>query len=597
MKKIFSIFAVMLFMASAVSAKTVYCKAPAWWADGAVSGVYAWGDGVPSNAEWPGVRMEAVAGEENMWKFDLDDKYTMLVFTRLNPKDCGAGEEGCNFYWGAKTEDLSIPADKDLYTITNETGTWDPNKVTGEWSKYEASGEPEDAYYLKNGWNGESEWTWKKMTKDGDNYKLENVVFGGEGVNYNSKASDTDSKWVALKDFQGDKIGAFDTVSFVLAPAAGTITATLLGKYVAPADPDYYMKNGWNGGAWEWKKMTKVGDGTHKLENVVFGGEGVNYNKVAADAESEWVAADAFKGEKVEKLDTVTLVLNPAKKEVTATLIGKYVAPEHPYVALIGEMNGWDGGKNPLVAEADGKTASVKVNLELNANNGYGFKILVGSVGLSVHGGENWYSLNRDWTTVKLDWVDENSDPVWLNMDVAGEYTFTWNYADSTITVTFPAKGEDPETKLANGFYLIGKVSGVAPTGDWNYEALKAEHLFAKNAGAGEVEEYTLEVQLVEGDEFQVVRCDNDALGAWYPGGEDTNYKVDAAHAGKQTIYFRPNKDGGEDWWKNCIFVTASATAIDNTAVEAKAVKTVVNGMLVIEKAGVRYNVMGQIVK
>lgn len=592
MKKIFSIFAAMLFMASAVSAKTVYCKAPAWWTtDGAVVGIYAWGDGVDPNAGWPGVVMSAVENEEGVFSFDLDDKYTNCIFTR------GAQKNDAMEYWTAKTDDLAIPSDKDLYTITSETAIWDPAKVTGEWSKYEASGEPEDAYYLKNGWNGDSEWTWKKMTKDGDNYKLENVVFGGSGVNYNSKASDTDSKWVELKDFQGDKIGAFDTVSFVLAPAAGTITATLLGKYVAPADPDYYMKNGWNGGEWEWKKMTKIGDGTHKLENVVFGGEGVNYNKVAADAESEWVAADAFKGDKVGKLDTVTLVLDPAKKEVTATLIGKYVAPEHPYVALIGDMNGWDSGKNPLVAEADGKTASVKVNLELGANNGYGFKILVGSVGLSVHGGEKWYSLNRDWTTVKLDWVDENSDPVWLNMDVAGEYTFTWNYADSTITVTFPAKGEDPETKLANGYYLIGKVNGTAPAGDWNYEALKAEYLFAKNAGAGEVEEYTLEVQLVEGDEFQIVRCDNDALGAWYPGGENTNYKVDVAHAGKQTIYFRPNKDGGEDWWKNCIFVTGSATAIDNTAVEAKAVKTVVNGMLVIEKASVRYNVMGQIVK
>ena len=39
------------------------------------------------------------------------------------------------------------------------------------------------------------------------------------------------------------------------------------------------------------------------------------------------------------------------------------------------------------------------------------------------------------------------------------------------------------------------------------------------------------------------------------------------------------------------------ATAIDNTAVETKAVKTLRNGILVIEKAGVRYNVMGQIIR
>ena len=40
-----------------------------------------------------------------------------------------------------------------------------------------------------------------------------------------------------------------------------------------------------------------------------------------------------------------------------------------------------------------------------------------------------------------------------------------------------------------------------------------------------------------------------------------------------------------------------TATALTNTAIETKAVKTIENGMLVIEKAGVRYNVLGQIVR
>ena len=39
------------------------------------------------------------------------------------------------------------------------------------------------------------------------------------------------------------------------------------------------------------------------------------------------------------------------------------------------------------------------------------------------------------------------------------------------------------------------------------------------------------------------------------------------------------------------------ATALTNTAVETKAVKTLRNGILVIEKAGVRYNAMGQIIR
>ena len=41
----------------------------------------------------------------------------------------------------------------------------------------------------------------------------------------------------------------------------------------------------------------------------------------------------------------------------------------------------------------------------------------------------------------------------------------------------------------------------------------------------------------------------------------------------------------------------ATPTALDNAAVEGKAVKFIENGVLYIEKAGVRYNVMGQIIK
>jgi len=45
------------------------------------------------------------------------------------------------------------------------------------------------------------------------------------------------------------------------------------------------------------------------------------------------------------------------------------------------------------------------------------------------------------------------------------------------------------------------------------------------------------------------------------------------------------------------IIAKATPTAIDNAAVEGKAVKFIENGVLYIEKAGVRYNVMGQAVK
>ena len=100
-------------------------------------------------------------------------------------------------------------------------------------------GEPEKEYELKNCWD-DGEWKWRATVKDGDDYKLENVVFGGQGVNWREVGSATDGTWVPVADFLGDNtIAKFDTVTLALNPTAGTITATLIGKYIdpTPADP------------------------------------------------------------------------------------------------------------------------------------------------------------------------------------------------------------------------------------------------------------------------------------------------------------------------------------------------------------------------
>jgi len=137
MKKLFAIFAAVLFSASLFAGNKIYCKVTQpWWASGAAVGVYAWGDAAPG-MEWPGVRMEAVAGDEGVWSIELDAAYTSCVFTRMNPNNCAESDMDCSLYWGAKTDDLTIPTDgKNLFTITTEAETWDPAKVAGDWSVY-----------------------------------------------------------------------------------------------------------------------------------------------------------------------------------------------------------------------------------------------------------------------------------------------------------------------------------------------------------------------------------------------------------------------------------------------------------------------------
>ena len=140
--------------------KTFYCKvAQDWWkADGAAVGVYAFADGDVKNAEWPGVRMTAVEGEADLWKIDLDvNAYEKIIFTRVNAS-------GDIAYWGAKTADLEIPADKDLYTITSTEAVWGDPGVAGEWSVYGEGPvvvEPTlaNGFYLIGKINGVEGWT------------------------------------------------------------------------------------------------------------------------------------------------------------------------------------------------------------------------------------------------------------------------------------------------------------------------------------------------------------------------------------------------------------------------------------------------------
>ena len=135
MRKLFSILGALLLCTvvwTTANAETqrVYCSmTQSWWtADAAAVAAYAWTDGVDPNAAWPGVRMNAVAGEDGLWYIDLDTKYKKVIFTRVNASGTIAD-------WGAKTQDQTIPTDgKDLFTITSSSAVWGDPGCVGSWS-------------------------------------------------------------------------------------------------------------------------------------------------------------------------------------------------------------------------------------------------------------------------------------------------------------------------------------------------------------------------------------------------------------------------------------------------------------------------------
>lgn len=146
-----------------------------------------------------------------------------------------------------------------------------------------------------------------------------------------------------------------------------------------------------------------------------------------------------------------------------------------------------------------------------------------------------------------------------------------------------------PVPVLADGFYLIGQKG-------WDVAALSADLLFAANPD--NEGEYQLTVTLVKDEGIKVVRVESDVIKQWYPDGEGNEYKVDDAHAGQKTIYFKP--DYVADWaaFGGYIYIEANQpTGLDQLAVDAKAVKAIIGGQLFIIRNGKTYTAQGVMVR
>ena len=183
------------------------------------------------------------------------------------------------------------------------------------------------------------------------------------------------------------------------------------------------------------------------------------------------------------------------------------------------------------------------------------------------------------------------------------EDPYFWNHSDKLIiepsmiyTITggdVPDRnfspgywGEKPDF-IADGYFLLGTFNEWTPSAAYEFST-------PDNDGQRKVT-----VALEENDQLKVAEYYRGYRIAWFPDGEDNNYVVDEKHAGSaQDIYFRADYSGDDAWHYGCIYVVDNgATAIDNTAIDAKAEKMLRNGMILIIKGDKTYNVMGQIVK
>ena len=253
--------------------------------------------------------------------------------------------------------------------------------------------------------------------------------------------------------------------------------------------------------------------------------------------------------------------------------------PVVPTAAVTGDMTEW-GEPIPFELSEDSTFATLYND---NIKKGtYAFKMIINGDWRS-----NGYEFHRGFPGCAgiTGNTDENMTVI---IDVEGEYTFKWYFANDSLAIIYPEK---PEPVLADGYYLVGKFSGVDA---WSVEDLSAEKLFAANPDTEG--EYQLSIDLAIDDEIKVVYVAEDEITTWYP--KEGNYIVDDHHNGPTTMYFRPEYYSDWSAFGGYFYIVPTSTVgFENTAVDAKAVKVLKNGILVIEKNNKTYNVMGQMVK
>ena len=206
--------------------------------------------------------------------------------------------------------------------------------------------------------------------------------------------------------------------------------------------------------------------------------------------------------------------------------------PVLPSIALIGGMNGWDGSQGEFVAAADKASASLTLDLaEMPQDEGYAFKLLVDGVAMGSERVEgNPFTFTRENNTLSpVDHVAVGDDEIfWLVMDVTGEYTFTYTFADNSLVVTYPVVSHT-YTVAGDNAYVFGTTWDVTNTAN-------DMELQEDNTYKWEKENLELPVGNVE---FKVAQDHS-----WSVNYPKDNYVLAIAESGSYTITITFNPEG-----------------------------------------------------
>ena len=193
--------------------------------------------------------------------------------------------------------------------------------------------------------------------------------------------------------------------------------------------------------------MVKQADGSYKLvkENLELGAG--NYDYKVAKNHSWDISIPAGSPNQTLTIETsgiynVTFVLDAACTTLTATAELVQAGEVIPVVGMHGNFLGSWADTEKFTMAADKLTASLVLTIPVGE---YEFGMQIAGVWTA-----NGTAFTRENTSAAIVGTSPNNT---LSADVEGEYTFTWTYKTSTLTIAYPVAGDDPvdpETAVDN---------------------------------------------------------------------------------------------------------------------------------------------------
>ena len=359
--------------------------------------------------------------------------------------------------------------------------------------------------------------------------------------------------------------------------------AKLAGNiYVSESDSLYYDDHEVNGTA-TWSlhasatgfvratvnfKSTNASGAKFKIQIIddeedVVGEDSLDYWNKPGDKEMPHTICIPAAGDYTIKLYNNQDYSSSKIKGITLTKISNLPAA----VSVRGEWDSWANDVSLAMAK-DGKTASGSKHFA--ADQGYEMKVING--GSWVRDNDKWHFYYSTNECSGIANTDAGNMKLWT--DFEGDYIFTWTYATNTLTITYPVA-----VASTKKIYYVNKY-------DWS--SVKA-YPFAPVYIGWSGEAATLTAYTYEGHAIYCYEQPANRTKVIFVDGSNDNNKTDDLTLEEGKPYFY---DG--TWYAS---LPGVPTSIDNNVVSDKAVKKIENGMLIIEKNGVRYNILGTIVK